>query len=184
MTTTVRPVTAQGDRISLRELDASDIDDALAVVGDNEVTQWLSFDSRDHYATAAMIQGVIERAKQTPRMEYYLVVTPPSSTQMIGFARLGLEGVKAANLGYSIRLADWGKGYATDAARAMTTFGFETLGLHRIAATIGPDNKASIAIVEKLGFQLEGCIRDHVFTNGAWRDSLLFSVLENEWNRA
>ncbi|WP_109509548.1 GNAT family N-acetyltransferase [Nocardioides speluncae] len=180
----MRPAAALGARISLRELDVTDIDDAVAIVGDDEVTQWLSFDARDSYETAAMIQGVMERAALSPRTEYYLAVTPSTSIQMIGFARLGLEGVKAANLGYSIRHADWGKGYATDAARTMTTFGFEVLGLHRIAATIGPDNNASIAVVEKLGFTYEGCIRDHVFTNGAWRDSLLFSVLECEWKLA
>jgi hypothetical protein len=43
---------------------------------------------------------------------------------------------------------------------------------------------ASIAVAERLGMQYEGRIRDHVFTNGAWRDSLLYSVLEHEWNSA
>jgi ribosomal-protein-alanine N-acetyltransferase len=35
--------------------------------------------------------------------------------------------------------------------------------------------------VRKLGVQQEGRIRGHVFTNGAWRDSVLFAVLEHEW---
>jgi RimJ/RimL family protein N-acetyltransferase len=63
----------------------------------------------------------------------------------------------------------------------MITFGFRKLKLHRISAAIGPDNAASIAVVSKLGMQYEGRMRDHVFTNGAWRDSLLFSLLEHEW---
>ena len=58
----------------------------------------------------------------------------------------------------------------------MTDYGFRELGLHRISAAIGPDNAASIALVQKLGFSYEGRIRDHVHTNGAWRDSLLFSI--------
>ena len=93
--------------------------------------------------------------------------------------------VKAAKLGYAIRADRWGKGYATDAARRMIDFGFVELRLHRISAAIGPDNAASIAVVGKLGMKYEGRIRDHVFTNGAWRDSLLYSVpSSNEWTDA
>ena len=60
-------------------------------------------------------------------------------------------------------------------------FGFRELKLHRISAAIGPDNAASIVIARRLGMTYEGRIRDHVFTNGKWRDSLLYSVLVDEW---
>ena len=46
---------------------------------------------------------------------------------------------------------------------------------------MGPGNTASIAIVRRLGMTYEGRIRDHVYTNGQWRDSLLYSVLADEW---
>ena len=75
----------------------------------------------------------------------------------------------------------WGYGYATDAARVIIEYGLRDLRLHRITAAIGPDNEASIAVVKKLGFRYEGRLRDHVFTNDAWRDSLLFSVLAQDW---
>jgi RimJ/RimL family protein N-acetyltransferase len=64
----------------------------------------------------------------------------------------------------------------------MISFGFQVQDLHRITAAIGPDNTASIAVVKKLGFTREGRLRDHVFTNGAWRDSELYSILVHEWN--
>ncbi|WP_239075309.1 GNAT family N-acetyltransferase [Planosporangium flavigriseum] len=164
----------------LREFRRDDVDAAFAIVGDEDVTRWLSFDVHDQAATQAMIDGVVERAQAVPRTEYYLVVTLPGD-ELIGFARLGLDGVQAAKLGYAIRHDQWGHGYATDAARALVDFGFRQLGLHRISAAIGPDNEASIAVVKRLGMQYEGRIRDHVFTNGSWRDSLLYSVLAAEW---
>lgn len=120
---------------------------------------------------------------QEPRTEYYLAVTTHDD-RLIGFVRLGLTGTKAAKLGYAIAAHHWGKGYATDAARTMTTFGFTTIGLHRISAAIGPDNAASLAVVTRLGFTHEGRLRDHVHTNGAWRDSELFSILDHEWKPA
>ena len=182
MTETVQHgVTLAGDRVRLREFRADDLDDSDAILGDDRVTRWLSFDSRTREQQAEMLTGAIERAQQTPRTEYYLAVTTHTDDRLIGFVRLGLGGVQAAKLGFAVAAAHWGHGYALDAARTLIDFGFTTLGLHRISAAIGPDNAASIAIVTRLGFTEEGRLRDHVFTNGAWRDSILYSVLAYEW---
>lgn len=174
------PVALEGRAVRLREFRADDAASSLSVIGDSRVTQWLSFDNRDHAAAVEMIRGTLDRAQQKPRTEYYLAVTL-ADDQLIGFARLGLTGVKAAKLGYAIAADHWGHGYATDASHALVEFGFATLGLHRISAAIGPDNTASIAIAKRLGMQYEGRIRDHVFTNDAWRDSLIYAVLANEF---
>ena len=179
------PVRISGDRTVLREFAVADLDGVLAVVGDDQVTRTLSFDSRTRDQAAAMLEGIIGRARLDPRTEYYLAVTVPDDEhQVAGFARLGLDGVRAAKLGYALTPAAQGHGYAADACRALIEFGFASLGLHRISAAIGPDNAASIRVAERLGFTPEGTIRDHVHTNGAWRDSLLFSVLEHEWPAA
>jgi [ribosomal protein S5]-alanine N-acetyltransferase len=144
--------------------------------------RWLSFDSLTREQQAERLTGAIERAAADPRTEYYLAVTDSTTDALIGFVRIGLSGVRAAKLGYAIAADHWGHGYATDAAQTMITFGFATLGLHRITAAIGPDNAPSITVVKKLGFTREGRLRDHVFTNGAWRDSELYSILVHEWN--
>ncbi|MQA08532.1 MAG: GNAT family N-acetyltransferase [Pseudonocardiaceae bacterium] len=170
-----------GDKVRLREFRAVDVDDSLAVVGDDRVTQYLSFDSRSRDQAREMIIETTARAGMQPRTEYYLAVTPLDGERLIGFARLGLTGVKAAKLGYAIAATHWGRGYATDAIRTMLNFAFDRLDLHRVTAAIGPGNAASLAIVERLGFVHEGRLRDHVFTNGAWRDSLLYSILRPEW---
>jgi len=170
------PVKLRGQLVTLREFRLDDIDAAQHVVGDDEVTRWLSFDSRSPEATADMVTGAIERAKLTPRSEYYLAVADDDD-QLIGFARLGLGGVQAAKLGYAVRADQWGNGYATDACRILIDFAFGPLGLHRITAAIGPDNAASIAVVRKLGMEYEGRLRDHVHTNGNWRDSDLYARL-------
>lgn len=174
------PVTLTGRVVTLREFERDDTASAFEIVGNDQVTQWLSFDTRNEVQTVDMIDGAVQRARLEPRTEYYLAVSLTSG-DLIGFARLGLDGVKAAKLGYAIRPDQWGRGYATDAARTMIDFGFHALGLHRISAAIGPDNAASIAVVQRLGMKHEGRIRDHVYTAGAWRDSLLYSVLADEW---
>lgn len=170
-----------GDGVRLREFQAADLDGYLAIVGDDRVTNWLSFDSQDQVTAAKALTAVVERSRQPERPDYLLAVTRLDDDRMIGFARLGPTGVRAAHLGYAIAADHWGHGYATEAARTMLKFAFGPLELHRVSAAIGPENLASVAVVKRLGFSYEGRIRHHVFTNGDWRDSLLYSVLATEF---
>ncbi len=174
-------VQLDGQRVRLREFRHDDLDPSLRIVGDDRVTRWLSFDSLTRDQQAERLTGAIERAAADPRTEYYLAVTLRTDDALIGFVRIGLSGVKAAKLGYAIAADHWGHGFATDATQTMVTFAFRVLGLHRITAAIGPDNAPSIAVIKRLGFTREGRLRDHVFTNGAWRDSELYSILTHEW---
>lgn len=154
----------------------------MAIVSDPEVTESLSFDTRDRSDQTKRLASDIARAQSDPRPDYYLAVAD-SDDILVGFVRLGLGGHNSAELGYAVRRRDWGKGYATEAAALMLDFGFQTLHLHRIQAACGPQNRKSQTLLARLGFTPEGRIRDHVHTNGAWRDSLLYSILEHEWQR-
>jgi ribosomal-protein-alanine N-acetyltransferase len=171
-----------GELTTLREFRTSDLEDYLAIVADDRVTSWLSFDSRNRAEAEKALTAIVERAAQEDRPDYLLAVTRRDGDSVVGFARLGPTGVKAAHLGYAINADHWGRGYATDASSVMLRLAFRTLGLHRVSAAIGPENEASIAVVKRLGFSYEGHIRHHVFTNGDWRDSLLYSILEHEYS--
>lgn len=178
--TSTGPLVISAGAVVLRDIRLSDVDDVYAIVGDQRVTQWLSFNNRNHAETASMIEGIITRARQSPRTEYYLGIADVESDRILGFARLGFSGVKAAKLGYAMSPPHQGKGLATLAVGALIRYGFCSLDLHRITAAVGPANTASTSVLHRLGFRSEGRLRDHVFTNGEWRDSLLFSLLETD----
>lgn len=169
-----------GARVCLREFRADDLAAAVTVVGDERVTRTLSFDARDRDQTAEMLDGVIQRAALRPRTEFFLATVRPADDGLIGFVRLALSGVRAAKLGFAVAAAHWRRGYATDAAEVILDFAFGELGLHRVTAAVGPENRASLGTVRRLGFRYEGRLRDHVHTNGAWRDSELYSLLAHE----
>ena len=174
------PLQLNGSQVDLREFCSNDLDKVMTIVGDDRVTDSLSFDTRSREEAVEMLNGILSRARQEPRTEYYLAVTT-ADDGLVGVARLELSGVQAAKGGGAIAAVYWRRGYAIDAARTLMDFGFRELKLHRISVAMGPDNAASIEAARRLGMTYEGRIRDHVHTNGQWRDSLLYSVLVDEW---
>jgi len=169
-----------GGKVVLRDLTPADVDDVWAIVGDDRVTSWLSFASRDRAGATTMVKNAAASAAIRPRSEYYLAITPHDSDHVVGFVRLALGGVRAAKIGYALHADHWGRGFALASVQTVISYGFTRLDLHRITAAIGPENRRSVHLAEKAGFSFEGRLRDHVHTNGAWRDSLLYSVLNGE----
>lgn len=86
-----------------------------------------------------------------------------------------------AELGYFISPKYWGKGFVTEAAQVLVNFGFSNLQLNRIEATVFPENGASIRILEKIGMQCEGLMRQHVIRDGQFRDRKLYALLRDDW---
>jgi RimJ/RimL family protein N-acetyltransferase len=75
-----------------------------------------------------------------------------------------------------------GQGYATEAARALLQFGFESLSVHRVIATCQPENPASWRVMEKLGMQREGHLRKCIYRDDTtWWDEYFYALLEEEW---
>ncbi|GAA2687950.1 hypothetical protein GCM10010412_076250 [Nonomuraea recticatena] len=75
----------------------------------------------------------------------------------------------------------WGQGVGTEIGRELLSRGFEELDLHRIYATCDPRNLGSARVLSKLGMTWEGRHRHTTLIRDGWRDSELFSILEEEW---
>jgi ribosomal-protein-alanine N-acetyltransferase len=93
-------------------------------------------------------------------------LTPKDSPGLIGFCGLqplpGTEpGVQEIEIGWWLARAWWGRGLATEAARAVLHDGFERVGLERIVSIAQPANTASIGIMRKLGMAFERMAEPH-----------------------
>jgi ribosomal-protein-alanine N-acetyltransferase len=87
---------------------------------------------------------------------------------------------QAVTLGYWIGEPYARKGHTLDAVRTATRFCFNRLGLHRVEAACLPSNEPSRNLLLKAGFSLEGKARAYLKINGAWRDHILFGLVEGE----
>jgi RimJ/RimL family protein N-acetyltransferase len=180
----IYPVSLAGSRIRLREVGPDDAPAAMAWAGDPEFFRYMAYTPMANEAEEEQfLRGVQAQARERPREQYHLGVVRGPSDELIGMARLGITSRehRHADIGYGLRLDRTGDGIATEAAGLLLHLGFEDLGLHRIFAFHHPDNIASQRVMEKLGMQREGRLRENLFEHGEWRDSVQHAILEHEW---
>jgi [ribosomal protein S5]-alanine N-acetyltransferase len=169
-------------RLSLRPFEEPDWHAMHAIAADPEVARFMPSDPRTEHETRDLVQWMIQGPNDHPPHYDFAVLLQADGT-LIGSCSLGrrYDEVDQAELSYMLNRAYWGHGYATEAAHAVLTYGFTELGLHRVFATCRPSNSASVRVLEKLGMQREGYLRQHRWMKGHWQDSLLFAVLDHEW---
>ncbi len=104
-----------------------------------------------------------------------------SSDEYCGSVGLHIEkDHERAEMGYWIGVPYWGRGYASEAARAVVEYSFRELGLNRIYATVFAGNTASRRVAEKAGMRYEGCLRQHVKKWGQFLDVEMYAVLAGD----
>lgn len=127
---------------------------------------WLLTRDEDHEKTGSVV----------------LAMTVMESGEFCGTIGLHMSSQnERAELGYWVGLPYWGRGYATEAARAMIDYGFGAMGLRRIYAMHYLQNPASGRVMQKLGMKHEGCLRQHVRKWDSFRDLEVYGLLAEEW---
>ena len=94
----------------------------------------------------------------------------------IGFELMTDVERVSAELGYWLGESYWNRGIVTEAVREVTAEGFRRLDLTRIFALPFADNTASIRVLEKAGFVLEGTLRQSAIKEGVIRDQRLYAA--------
>lgn len=103
---------------------------------------------------------------------------------LIGIAYIaGLnEHNRHATIGLTIGAREyWGEGYGRDALHALLAHCFEKMDLHRVQTEIFQYNDAWKQLVESLGFELEGTLRDYLYRDGQYWDKSIYAMLEDEY---
>jgi ribosomal-protein-alanine N-acetyltransferase len=130
--------------------------------------------------TKKYIAEMVAQALDPQRFQFELAVCLKEKDFLIGGCGIRREGEfsRVANLGWAINPEFQGRGYATEAAKALIEFGFEKLNLKVIFATCDSRNAASYRVMEKLGMQRVGFIKGDKMQKGHMRDTYRYEITE------
>jgi len=169
-------------RLTLRPFVPGDLDALHDIQSRPEATRYLLYDARDR----GQVREVLEERMQADFIErdaLNLAVVLPETGALIGDVVLFLRSQehRLGEIGYVFHPDYGGRGYATEAARALLGLGFEHYGLHRIVGRLDARNTASARVLERLGLRLEAHFVQNEFIKGEWTDELVYAMLEDEW---
>ncbi|HMV99874.1 MAG TPA: GNAT family N-acetyltransferase [Acidobacteriota bacterium] len=146
------------ERLLMRAFRESDLDEYAALCADPEVMRYLG-EGRPLARWEAWRQMAMIIGHWQLRGYGMWAVEEKSTGKLLG--RIGCfypEGWPGFEIGWTLGRAAWGKGFATEGARASLDFAFHTLDQNHVISLIRPDNQASIRVAERLGESLEGSV--------------------------
>ena len=169
-------------RLWLRLISPKDYEFIYSHLNDDELKELLGLTTQHELEThkAKFEKGLTHYRFH---MAYLQLLQKPDS-RIIGSAGFHTWNVEhhKAELGYDIRYDELKRqGYMTEAIEALLDYGFNTLKLQRIEACIGPDNMASQGVVKHFNFTKEGVLRSHYLKDGIYHDSIIYSLLREEY---
>ena len=176
-----RPLLADG-RVWLRPLEERDLAGLMAIVNDREVGWLAGF--RAPWSPDGARDWLAERTgKGSHDKGAFFAVCELGSGVMIGTVWLNhlSLGEQSAELAIAMDAAHVGNGWGTEAQRALLAFAFGSIGLVRVFLTVDAENSRAIRSYEKVGFHHEGRLRSTILRDGRWSDSLIMSILRDEW---
>jgi [ribosomal protein S5]-alanine N-acetyltransferase len=169
------------ERYTLRPLTRSDAGGLLAHFRDPQVVEFMDIEP---LKTLGEAQDVVTWATEI-RAEGQGVrwaIRSRDSQRLIGtcgFNSLEYARGRRGELAYDLAVTYWGQGVMSEVLPPVLAFGFETLGLRRIEAMVTVGNARSVRLLERLGFSLEGRLRDHAFWKGRFWDQLVYARLSS-----
>ncbi len=169
-------------RLLLRGITKADSDDLFPMYSDMKTLEYWGQDPVQSPAEAW--KAIEENMKWVESGSAILWgIALKESNQLMGTCTIFKINQQNQNgeIGYILNRDHWGKGLMTEAISCVLEHAFNDMKLHRLEADTDPKNFASLALLEKLGFQREGYFRERWFVHGKWHDSVMLGLLRSEY---
>ncbi len=171
-------------RLRLRACRPDDFEALLAYHSLPEVVRFVPFEPRTREDMAvALDRKLAGTALHRDGDHLDLAVTLAGNGELIGDLVLALHSAEhqTVEVGYIFTPACAGRGYATEAVRALLDLAFTGLGAHRALARVDSRNGASGALCQRVGMRLEAHLIDNEWFKGAWSSEIDYAILDREW---
>ena len=169
------------ERLILRPPARSDLNSLHDAVRDtlDDLLPWLPWAHRDHSRSDSRRYIKSTLLARGRRSAFEFVIEHRDNGEFVGMASLHRVdwARRSAGLGYWVQRGSWGQGYATEAARALISFGFDNMQLYRIEAHVALPNAGSHRVAVKLGFTREGIARGSELIDSVFVDHVQYGLL-------
>lgn len=168
-------------RVYLRALEPDDYKTSIEWRRDNEI--WGMVGSTKYFVSEAYEKKWVEDTIFSSR-DIKLAVCEVGSNKYIGnvYATDIDQTNRSCTIGVLIGNHEyWGRGYASEAHRMLLEYLFNDRNINRVQAYVLESNIASIKMCQKVGFKIEGTIRQSVYKNGKYQDQVLLSILKEDF---
>jgi ribosomal-protein-alanine N-acetyltransferase len=169
-----------GARVFLRDPAARDRAEFLGLVRSSRRFHrpWVS-----PPATATAFTAFLRRARQPNRVSLLVCRRPDGAiVGVVNVSEIVRGALQGAFLGYYGSAVHGGQGYMTEGLALALRLAFGRLRLHRLEANVQPGNRASLALVQRLGFRLEGFSPRYLKVAGRWRDHQRWAIRREDWD--
>jgi len=167
------------ERLRLRQLGPDDASSLFRIFSSEELTRYYG---RFPLAELAEAEEMIERFRLLfeEKRGIRWGIEHKENAQLIGTAGFHAWAIahNRAEIGYELDAEYQGKGYAHEALAAAIAYAFQDMGLNRIGALVYPENKASEKLLLRLGFQLEGLMKQYALFRNEYTDLNMFALLK------
>jgi len=171
------------DRVTLRALCLEDADFIFKQWGDPVVTHYMRDEEplKTRQEAEEMLLP-LQTPEKMPTFKWWGIEIKNDRVLIgtCGYCRWSKQH-HHAEIGYDLWPDYWGQGLMPEALRVLLHYGFDEMQLNRIQATTHKENQRSMRVLEKLGFQREGLLREYYCRNDIYNDQVLFSLLRREW---
>ena len=169
------------ERLALRPYEPGDVGAFTAAWASEEWTSLLLSRSMNPAEVAEMV-----RRRRDLGDGLFVSLVVEHDGEVVGDSMLHLQGtgLSEGEIGWTILPQHGGRGFATEAARAVLRLGFEHYGLRRVVANLDARNERSAALCERLGMRRESHKIGDFWSKGTWTDSYEYALLAEEWRAA
>ena len=133
------------------------------------------YGERDAIAWLALHPALLRRREELP-----LAVVDPGDERLLGSVSLRFRGDGRGEFGYVVAAPARGRGTGTRALRLLSRYAFEEHRLERLELLVQPDNEASLALAERVGFRREGVLRSYTTIRRRRVDMVLLATTRGE----
>ncbi|WP_099221674.1 GNAT family N-acetyltransferase [Listeria costaricensis] len=170
---------AETERLFLSEMTVQDTAVLFGYWSDDAVTRYMNIESFESMEPVEEMIRMLQQLELEGKALRCVIILKRTGEIIgtCGFNYIDREN-RRAEIAYDLGTRFWKKGYATEAVVALIDFGISEFALHRVEAKVDPRNQDSIMLLEKLGFELEGRLRDYEKIGERFCDVLMYAYIK------